>query len=107
MIEQRRKMKPSDMEVDRTLLNKIMELNDFTKSNSWEVIQFVYDATYMRYSQKFFQEKMMREAVEKRIISKNTEIDRLNGRVAQLEEALAEAGAPIPEASETAPESDT
>lgn len=118
---------------DRTFLNKIMEVNDFTDKNAWEVIQFVYDATYMKYAQKFFQEKLMREAVEKRIINKNSEIDFLNGKLSKLDmwlgiayddgffddeedmRALKEllgreqndAGAQVSEAGEEATESDT
>lgn len=56
-------------------LDKILSLMDLEKLNMYEVVKKVYEATYMKYHIKFFEEKAMREKLEARIIKKNTELD--------------------------------
>lgn len=87
--------------INKNLLNKLLENNDLTKLNMFEVINFIYDATYIHYSTKFFEEKTMRETVEKRIVDKNIEIDRLTERTATLETLLEQSGIDIPKESES------
>lgn len=92
-------MQIPELQTDRTFLNKILEVNDFTKMNMMEVINFIYDATYLKYRQKFLQEKLHREEMEKRIVGKNAEIDRLTKQLSTMEEALEAAGIDLPKES--------
>ena len=90
-----------ETKIDRSLLERIIggiPHEQLKKMSMMDVINRVYDATYMTYQQKYYQEWMMRQAVEKRMIKKNTTIDMLNSRVAQLIHACEEAGVEIPEA---------
>ena len=82
-------------ETDWTFLTKIMENNDFTSSTPWEVIRFVYEATWTKYQQKFMQEKLYNHKLESKIVEKNKEIDRLQLKQAELEQVIEDAGIEI------------
>lgn len=84
--------------VDWTFLTKIMENNDFTKSTPWEVIQFVYQATWLKYRMLAMEHKAYADKLEQKVIAKNGELDQLMQRISLLESAMDEAGVPIPEA---------
>lgn len=77
---------------------------DLEKLNMFQVVQKVYEGTYMRYHLKFFEEKMMREKLEARIIDKNKEIDRLHAKIKELEDG--EEGTPVSEDSEAETQGD-
>jgi len=87
-----------EFKIDRGYLEKILGAIDVTKMNMRDVVFHVYDSVYIKYQQKYYQEYMMRTSVEKRMIKKNSTMDMLNARIAQLLIVCEEAGAEIPAA---------
>jgi len=87
---------PLDTKIDRSLLEKIIGQMDLQKMNMKDVVFHVFDAVYLTYYQKYYQELMLRMTVEKRIIKKNVTIDSLNSRVAQLTAMLDGHGIELP-----------
>lgn len=75
-------------EIPMEYLEQIIGAIDVTKMNMWEVVQHVYRATYMRYSVKFFEEKMAREKLEEKMIAKVKLIDSLESDIKSLKEQL-------------------
>lgn len=76
----------SNIQIDRTYLEQI--IGAIPNIETWQmdkIVFHVYDAVYIKYHMKYYQEYMMRTAVEKRMIKKNTTIDMMAARVAQLE----------------------
>lgn len=67
-----------------------MTTEQLERMSMWEVVKHVYSATYMRYSIKFHEEKMLRERVEERMLAKNAKIEELEAKVKELEDAAEE-----------------
>jgi len=73
--------------------NLMLENNDFTDNKKWDlnkVCQFIYQATYVRYAQKFQQEYDYARKLEKTVVDKCTIIDRQIERLAELEAKVRE-----------------
>jgi len=64
-------------EIPHEPLQTILANMKLEELNMYEICVKVYEATYMRYSMKFYEEKTMREKVESKIIGKNETIDKL------------------------------
>lgn len=62
-------------------------IKDIENKNMMEIVTIIYEATYLRYHMKFFEEKGMRERLEQRMIKKNQEIEELQLRIKELEDA--------------------
>lgn len=88
-----------NLQIDRTYLEQIIgAIPDIQNWQMDKVLFHVYDAVYIKYHQKFYQEYMMRTAVEQRMIKKNTTIDMMVARVAQLEMLIQDAKLDLPDA---------
>lgn len=75
-------------EVPMEYLETILGAVDVTKMNMLQVVQHVYRATYMKYSIKFYEEKMLREQVEERMIEKVKLVDEMESKLSDLKEQL-------------------
>lgn len=64
--------------------HKLLENPKIMQMNQLEVCKFIYEATFMKYSIKFYEEMYLREKYEKRIIEMRTEIDKLQEEVDTL-----------------------
>lgn len=69
------------MQINRNFLNKLLENPKIPTMNMMEVVNFIYDATYMQYSFKFFEEKARREKYEQKVIDKVEEITKLEAQI--------------------------
>ena len=79
-------------EINYTLFNKIMEVNDFTKMDMNLVVKHIYDATYMHYSLMFNEAKREEAYMYEKVLEKNKKIEELESEVTRLREIISEAG---------------
>jgi len=71
-------------EIDYTFFNKLLENNDFTKMNMYEVCKFIYDATYIRFGQKYYETKAELDHVTLSVIKLTGQLEDLKRENAQL-----------------------
>lgn len=71
-------------EVNWQYFDKLLENPKIPDMNMLEVCRFIYEATYMRYSIKFYEEMYLREKYEATIIEKNTRIEELEREIEAL-----------------------
>lgn len=77
-------------EVNWKYFDKLLENPKIPNMNMLEVCKFIYEATYMKYSIKFFEELYLREKGEQVIVQKNLKIEELEREIQTLREQLPE-----------------
>lgn len=75
-------------QINRAVLNKLLEDPRIPNWNMMQVINHVYDATYIHYSLKFFSEKAKREEYEQTIVDKVGEVKALTDKIGELEDKI-------------------
>lgn len=71
-------------------------IKDIENKNMMEICTIIYEATYLRYHMKFYEEKAMREKLEEKMIEKVKLVDELEQKIKDLEDERA----PVSEDSE-------
>ena len=64
--------------------HKLLENPKIMQMNQLEVCKFIYEATFMKYSIKFYEELYLREKYEKKIIELRTELDKALDEIKEL-----------------------
>lgn len=80
-MEDTKRLTGTEVDIDKALLHKILNNHDFTRMNMMEVVNIIYESTYMAWYLKWYDEMMRREKYE------NTIIDKV-GVISQLEEEI-------------------
>ena len=71
-------------EVNWSYFHKLLENPKIQQMTMLEVCQFIYEATYLKYSIKYFEELYLREKYERKIIEKNGIIEKLEAEIQEL-----------------------
>lgn len=71
-------------EVNWQYFDKLLENPKIPQMNMLEVCRFIYEATYIRYSIKFYEEMYLREKYADTIIEKNKKIEELENEIKTL-----------------------
>lgn len=90
-------------EIPHEPLQEILaNIKNIEELNMYQICTIIYEATYLRYSMKFYEEKAMREKVEQKMIEKVKLVDKLEARIKELEDGD---GTQVSEESEAKTES--
>lgn len=71
-------------EVNWDFFNKLLDNPKIPQMNMLEVCKYIYEATFIRYAMKFYEEKFRREEYEKKIADKQGEYDKLKAQYEEL-----------------------
>ena len=85
--------------VDWELLNRLLEMEDFSKKSCFEAVSTIFEKTTMIYRGQWLESEAQCDKLTDTVVKKNIEIDRLNGKIAELskEEELLDVGIKVSE----------
>lgn len=71
-------------DIDYALFERILQRVDTTKMDMMQIARMIYDTTFLTYKSQWIEEWNEVQRMSTLVVTKNVEIDRLNGRVAEL-----------------------
>lgn len=83
-------------EIDRRLLDTVLNKIDTTKMSCLQVVQQVYDTVYLTFKKQWLENEAEIDRLGELVVKKNMEIDRLHGQIHTLVTLCEGAGIEVP-----------